>query len=52
MSSDLFIDFKKAFDTVKLWNYYGKKLCHYGMRGIANEWVITYLFSTRTICII
>ena len=45
-SCGVFIDFQKAFDTV---NHYIllHKLSHYGIRGIVNDWLSSYL-SNRT----
>ena len=37
----IFIDLQKAFDTVN----YSKKLHHYGIRGIINDWFSSYLLG-------
>ena len=36
----IFIDFRKAFDTVQP-NILLDKMYHYGIRGIANDWLAT-----------
>ena len=47
----VFIDFKKAFDTVDH-NILIKKLLHYGIRGLAKNWVCSYLENRRQyVCI-
>lgn len=40
----IYIDFSKAFDTVKH-DILLRKLQHYGIRGTINEWFRDYLFN-------
>ena len=45
LACGVFIDLKKAFDTVGH-EILLKKLCHYGIREIANDWFKSY-FTNR-----
>ena len=47
----VFVDLKKAFDTVDH-DILIEKLDHYGLRGVAKDWFISYLKGSRQFVVI
>jgi hypothetical protein len=48
-TAGIFLDFSKAFDTI---NHHLFLLSHYGISGIANLWIASYLEGRTQYCTI